>query len=207
MAVGAIDRATEVFVPVVERCGVADIPAGTASSAFDPAPVPPAKAERHTDPPAPRLTVEMPNGVTLRLECSGQDVELVSAMIVTLGRCDVPAGRDLQVYLHREAIDFRIGINGLAILVEQAMHLDPFRRAVFAFCNRRRDRIRLLFYDRSGFWLMMKRAQRLIGLPGRVGWQQVPGGEAIDRTVALVARGHRHRGGAAASGAAVLSVG
>ncbi len=52
---------------------------------------------------------------------------------------------DVQVYLHREAIDFRIGINGLAILVEQAMHLDPFRRAVFAFCNRRRDRIRLLF--------------------------------------------------------------
>ena len=46
---------------------------------------------------------------------------------------------DVQVYLHREAIDFRIGINGLAILVEQAMQLDPFARAVFAFCNRRRD--------------------------------------------------------------------
>jgi transposase len=39
---------------------------------------------------------------------------------------------DVQVYLHRETIDFRIGINGLAILVEQAMHLDPFGRAVFA---------------------------------------------------------------------------
>ena len=74
---------------------------------------------------------------------------------------------DVQVYLHREAIDFRIGINGLAILVEQAMHLDPFRRAVFAFCNRRRDRIRLLFYDRSGFWLMMKRSRRIV-LSGRV---------------------------------------
>ena len=36
---------------------------------------------------------------------------------------------DVQVYLHREAIDFRVGINGLAILVEQAMHLDPFGRA------------------------------------------------------------------------------
>ena len=66
---------------------------------------------------------------------------------------------DVQVYLHRETIDFRIGINGLAILVEQAMHLDPFGRAVFGFCNRRRDRIRLLFYDRSGFWLMMKRLE------------------------------------------------
>ena len=66
---------------------------------------------------------------------------------------------DVQVYLHREAIDFRVGINGLAILVEQAMHLNPLDRAVFAFCNRRRDRIRLLFYDRSGFWLMMKRLE------------------------------------------------
>jgi len=34
---------------------------------------------------------------------------------------------DVQVYLHREAIDFRVGINGLAILVEQAMHLDPLK--------------------------------------------------------------------------------
>ena len=108
---------------------------------------------------------------------------------------------DVQVYLHREAIDFRIGINGLAILVEQAMHLDPFGRAVFAFCNRRRDRIRLLFYDRSGFWLMMKRLEA-----DRFAWPRGPaagGGEAIDRTVALVARWHRHRGGAAAPGAAV----
>ena len=82
---------------------------------------------------------------------------------------------DVQVYLHREAIDFRIGINGLAILVEQAMHLDPFGRAVFAFCNRRRDRIRLLFYDRSGFWLMMKRLEA-----DRFAWprgQQQGGGE------------------------------
>lgn len=92
VAVGAIERATEVFVPVAKLCGVAGPPE-------PPAPPPiqhhvqPTKAGRHTDLPTPRLTVEMPNGVTLRLECSGQDVELVSAMIVTLGRCDVPAGR------------------------------------------------------------------------------------------------------------------
>ena len=88
MAVGAID---DVFVPVVELCGVAG--RRNRQLRLDPAPCAPTKAGRHTDPPAPRLTVEMPNGVTLRLECGGQDVELVSAMIVTLGRCDVPAGR------------------------------------------------------------------------------------------------------------------
>ena len=92
VAVGAIDRATEMFVPVVELCGVVGRPEPPAPPPIQ-HPVHPAKAARHTDPPAPRLTVEMANGVTLRLECSGQDVELVSAMIVTLGRCDVPAGR------------------------------------------------------------------------------------------------------------------
>jgi transposase len=87
-----IEGSREVFVPVVELCGAA-------GPSEPPAPppiqhhVPPAEATRHTDPPTPRLTVEMPNGVRLRLECSGQDVELMSAMIGTLGRCDVPAGR------------------------------------------------------------------------------------------------------------------
>ncbi|WP_408123124.1 IS66 family insertion sequence element accessory protein TnpB [Caballeronia grimmiae] len=40
---------------------------------------------------------------------------------------------DLRVYLHREPIDFRAGINSLTALVEQSMQLDPFARAVFAF--------------------------------------------------------------------------
>ena len=39
----------------------------------------------------------------------------------------------LKVYLHREAIDFRVGLNGLAILVEQALGLDPFAEAVYVF--------------------------------------------------------------------------
>ncbi len=75
-------------------------------------------------------------------------------------------------YLHREAIDFRIGINGLAILVEQAMHLDPFGRAVVSPCNiGAATGSGFLFYERSGFWLMMK-ARRPIVLRGRVGQQQ-----------------------------------
>ena len=75
---------------------------------------------------------------------------------------------ELRVYLHREPIDFRAGINSLVVLVEQAMHLDPFSRAIFAFHNRGRNRIKLLLYDRSGFWLLMKRleADRFC-LPGR----------------------------------------
>lgn len=66
---------------------------------------------------------------------------------------------DLRVYLHREPIDFRAGLNSLVTLVEQSMQLDPFARAVFAFHNRGRNRVKLLLYDRSGFWLLMKRLE------------------------------------------------
>ncbi|MBY4592301.1 MULTISPECIES: IS66 family insertion sequence element accessory protein TnpB [Rhizobium] len=66
-------------------------------------------------------------------------------------------GADLQVYLNREPIDLRAGINSLAVLVQETMALDPFAPAVFAFCNRRRDRVKLLFFDRSGFVLILRR--------------------------------------------------
>lgn len=62
---------------------------------------------------------------------------------------------DLKVFLHREPIDFRTGINSLAVLVQEEMELDPFAPAVFAFCYRRRDRMKLLFFDRSGFVMVL----------------------------------------------------
>lgn len=67
---------------------------------------------------------------------------------------------DLKVYLHRQAIDFRIGLNGLAILVEQALGLNPFELAVFVFRNKRRDRVKILGWQRNGFWLLMKRLEQ-----------------------------------------------
>lgn len=66
---------------------------------------------------------------------------------------------DLCVYLHRDPIDFRCGINSLAILVEQSMGLNPMAQAVYAFCNRGRNRVKLLLYDRSGFLLVLKRLE------------------------------------------------
>jgi len=46
--------------------------------------------------------------------------------------------------LHREPVDGRKAINGLALLVEQALGLNPFEPAIDVFSNRRRDRIKLL---------------------------------------------------------------
>lgn len=50
----------------------------------------------------------------------------------------------LTVYLHRPPIDFRMGIDGLAILVEQALGMNPFARLVCVFSNRQRNRIKIL---------------------------------------------------------------
>ncbi|WP_148093308.1 IS66 family insertion sequence element accessory protein TnpB, partial [Burkholderia stagnalis] len=65
----------------------------------------------------------------------------------------------LRVFVHREPVDFRMGINGLSILVEQAMSLNPMAQALYVFGNRRRDRIKILAWDGNGFWLLLKRLE------------------------------------------------
>lgn len=65
----------------------------------------------------------------------------------------------LKVYLHRDAVDFRKSINGFSALVEQSLGLDPFAQAVYVFRNRRADRIKMLGWDRNGFWLLFKRLE------------------------------------------------
>ena len=65
----------------------------------------------------------------------------------------------LKVYLHRAPVDFRLNINGLALLVEKVLGLDPFAPAVFVFSNRRRNRVKVLGWDRNGFWLLLKRLE------------------------------------------------
>ena len=110
---------------------------------------------------------------------------------------------DLRVYLHRDPIDFRAGINSLAILVEQAMGLNPFERAVFAFCNRRRTRMKLLFFDRSGFVLVLKALTE-----DKFRWprRQETVVTLDDRAIALAARRHRSRRDGPPSGAAISNL-
>ncbi|MDZ5460115.1 IS66 family insertion sequence element accessory protein TnpB [Azohydromonas lata] len=65
----------------------------------------------------------------------------------------------LKVYLHRPAVDFRMGINGLALLVEKSLGLNPFTECVYVFRNQRRNRVKILGWDRNGFWLLFKRLE------------------------------------------------
>jgi transposase len=66
----------------------------------------------------------------------------------------------LKVYVHRDAVDFRQSINGLSARVEQSLGRDPFAPAVYVFRNRRADRIKILLWDRNGFWLLLKRLEK-----------------------------------------------
>ncbi len=50
------------------------------------------------------------------------------------------------IYLHRDVVDFRKSINGLVTIVEQEMALSPFSEAVFVFCYRNRDRMKVLWH-------------------------------------------------------------
>lgn len=67
---------------------------------------------------------------------------------------------DLRVFLAPGATDLRKSINGLSALVEENMRLDPFTGYLFGFCNQRRDLIKLLYWDRNGFALWMKRLEQ-----------------------------------------------
>jgi len=65
-----------------------------------------------------------------------------------------------RVYLACGATDMRKSIDGLAALVEYSFDLDPFSDAWFVFCNRGRDKLKLLRWDHNGFWLYYRRLEK-----------------------------------------------
>lgn len=64
-----------------------------------------------------------------------------------------------QVYLALGVTDMRKQINGLSILVEQHLSMNPFSGDLFVFCNRRRNMIKILYWDKNGFCLWHKRLE------------------------------------------------
>ncbi len=72
------------------------------------------------------------------------------------------------VYLSCGYTDMRKSINGLMLIVKESFELDPFMGALFVFCNKKRDRIKILEWDTDGFWLYFKRLER-----GRFRWPQL----------------------------------
>ena len=66
----------------------------------------------------------------------------------------------VRVFLASAPTDGRRGIDGLAALVREGFGEDPLSGHLFVFRNRRGDRAKILYWDRSGYWLLQKRLER-----------------------------------------------
>ena len=65
----------------------------------------------------------------------------------------------LKVYLAVEPCDMRKSFNGLYALAENTLKVDPKSGSLFVFCNKRRNRIKILYFDGTGLWVMAKRLE------------------------------------------------
>lgn len=65
-----------------------------------------------------------------------------------------------KVYIALGSTDMRKSINGLGLLVADQFDLDLFSGNLFAFCNRRRDLIKILYWADNGFCVWMKRLEK-----------------------------------------------
>ena len=63
----------------------------------------------------------------------------------------------LKVYVATDPCDLRKSFNGLLAAVTQSLGLDPRQAAIFVFTNRRRNRLKILYFDRTGLWVCAKR--------------------------------------------------
>ena len=65
----------------------------------------------------------------------------------------------VRIFIAREAIDMRKGVDGLASLVIDLIEQDPQSGHLFVFFNKQRNRMKSLVWDASGYWLLCKRLE------------------------------------------------
>lgn len=65
-----------------------------------------------------------------------------------------------DIYLHSGFVDFRKSINGLLVIIEFELELSPFKDAIFIFCNKKQDRLKIVYWDKTGFALWYKVLQK-----------------------------------------------
>lgn len=66
----------------------------------------------------------------------------------------------IQIYLALGVTDMRKSINGLSLIVSEQFELDLFAGSLFAFCNRKRDLVKILYWNENGFCVWMKRLEK-----------------------------------------------
>lgn len=68
-------------------------------------------------------------------------------------------GAGAKVFLVAGPTDMRKSFDTLAAVVQNVIHDDPLSGHLFVFCNRRRDRLKVLVWEESGYWLLAKRLE------------------------------------------------
>jgi transposase len=66
----------------------------------------------------------------------------------------------LTVYIACGSTDLRKSIDALAAIVKYSFDLDVFSNSLFVFCNKGRDKLKILYWDHNGFWLYYRRLDR-----------------------------------------------
>ena len=80
----------------------------------------------------------------------------------------------LKVFVALEPCDLRKSFNGLPGLVTERLGEDPRTGALFVFVNRRRTRLKILYWDGTGFWVMTKRLEQ-----GTFAWPKAAEAKAV----------------------------
>lgn len=76
----------------------------------------------------------------------------------------------LRIYLCVEPTDMRKAFNGLHAIAKHELLKNPMDGSLFLFANRRRDRVKLLYWDGTGFWVLAKRLEKgTFWWPGKTG--------------------------------------
>lgn len=71
-----------------------------------------------------------------------------------------PSNGSLKVYLYSHPVDMRKQIDGLAAIVELEMQLKPFTKSLFVFTNKRKDKLKILCWEKNGFVVWYKRLEK-----------------------------------------------
>jgi transposase len=66
----------------------------------------------------------------------------------------------VKIFVRPGVTDLRKQINGLAVMVQGELKLDPFSGSLYLFCNRNRRLLKLLYWERNGFSMWQKRLER-----------------------------------------------
>ena len=71
----------------------------------------------------------------------------------------------VRIFVAVQPVDMRKQFNGLWAAAQEKLHEDPKNGAVFAFINKDRTRLKLLYWDGTGVWVLAKRLEQ-----GRFSW-------------------------------------